>query len=271
MPFLEQDGIQFHYQVSGKGPALVFCHGLTGNLEQSKELLGTVPGFQMIVWDARGHGRTTPAGPSDHFTFEAFAHDLARLLDHLHVRDAIIGGISMGAAVSARYAILHPDRVRALVLVRPAWLDEGLPDGLLLYPLVSEYLRRHGVAEGRQLFAQLAKYQALREQFPDSAATLIGQFSQDEAVERRGRLDFIPRDSPIRSWQEVEALQMPALVVGNEPDVVHPWSYAVAWAEHLPFSRLVKVPSKPADYELHAREVRRHLTGFLEPFSGIES
>ena len=43
MPFLEHDGIRFYYEVSGSGPALVFCHGLTGDLEQPKELLGEFP------------------------------------------------------------------------------------------------------------------------------------------------------------------------------------------------------------------------------------
>lgn len=263
MPFLERDGIRFHYEVSGEGPALVFCHGLTGDLEQPKQLLGAIPAVQLVVWDARGHGSTMPAGPSDHYTFEAFAHDLAALLDHLHIGTAVVGGISMGAAVSTRFALLHPGRVRALVLVRPAWLDSGLPDGLRLYPVVADYLGRYGTDEGRALFSELAEYQALLESFPDAAANIIGQFSQSHAVERRSRLDGIPRDAPIRNWQEVEALQMPALVVGNEPDVVHPWSYAVAWAEHLPLGQLVKVPSKSVDFEVHAHAVREHLAAFL--------
>jgi len=263
MQFLERDGIRFHYEVSGAGPALVFCHGLTGNLEQPKELLGALPGHQLIVWDARGHGKTTPAGPADGFTFKVFANDLAAVLDHLQIGSALVGGVSMGAAVSTRFSILHPNRVRALVLVRPAWLDEGLPAGLRLYPVVADFLDRYGVEEGRRMFAELPEYQILRKECSDSAANLIGQFSQDYAVERRSRLDGIPRDAPIRSWQEAEALRIPALVVGNEPDVVHPWSYAVAWAEHLACARLVKVPPRHGDFQAHAQAVRKHLAAFL--------
>ncbi len=83
MPLLERDGIRFYYEVSGDGPPLVFCHGLTGNLEQPKQLLGEFPGFRLIVWDARGHGETQPAGPAEHFNFDTFARDLAALLDDL--------------------------------------------------------------------------------------------------------------------------------------------------------------------------------------------
>ena len=44
MPFLEREGIQFHYEISGDGPPVVFCHGLTGNLEQPKELIQPLRG-----------------------------------------------------------------------------------------------------------------------------------------------------------------------------------------------------------------------------------
>src|ERR1043166_5378949 len=58
MPFLEQDGIQFHYELTGEGPTVVLCHGLTGNLEQPKQLVESLPGYQLLLWDARGHGKT---------------------------------------------------------------------------------------------------------------------------------------------------------------------------------------------------------------------
>jgi hypothetical protein len=49
---------------------------------------------------------------------------------------------------------------------------------------------------------------------------------------------------------------MPILVVGNEPDLVQPLSYAVTWAKQLPSGRLVQVPSEVLDFEEHARSVR---------------
>lgn len=266
MPFLEHEGIRFHYDISGEGPPVVFCHGLTGNLEQPKELIPSLPGFQFIVWDARGHGKTNPPGPRDGFTFDTFARDLAALLAHLDVREAVIGGISMGAAVSVRYAIRYPGRARALVLVRPAWLESGLPEGLRLHPRVAEYLEAYGVERGRQLFAELPEFKAMEEQHPDVTAGIIGQFSQEDAFARRDRLSGIPRDAPIRNWHEVEELRIPALVIGNDSDVVHPWSFAEAWASHLPSAQLVKVPPRPIDFPAHALAVRKHLEVFLEPF-----
>jgi pimeloyl-ACP methyl ester carboxylesterase len=175
-------------------------------------------------------------------TGEVFAGDLAVLLNHVEIRDAVVGGISMGAAVLVRFALRDPDRAHGLVLIRPAWLDQPLPEGLQLHLTVADYLGRFGVERGCELFEVAPEYQALRSQFPESAPSVRGQFFEDDAVARRGRLVGIPNDVPIRNWKEVEALLMPALVVGNEPDLVHPLFYAVTWAKYLPSGRLVQGP-----------------------------
>ena len=124
--FFSHDGIRFRYQASESGLPVVFGHGLGGDLEASQELLGDPEGYRFIVWDCRGHGGTEPLGPVEKLTFSSMVDDLAGLLDHLEVQEAVIGGISMGAGVAAQYALRHSGRVRALVLVRPAWLDSAI-------------------------------------------------------------------------------------------------------------------------------------------------
>lgn len=255
MPFLEHDKIRFHYELSGEGRLLVFCHGLTGSLENARDAFGVFPGHLQIFWDARGHGATAPFGPLNGYSFDGFAQDLAAILDHLNIRDAVIGGISMGAAVSARFAIRYPARVRGLVLVRPAWLTEPLPEGLRLFPLAAGLMERYGAQRGLELFDQ---------QFPDADATLREQFLLKDAAERRSRLVGIPGDTPIRDWAEVANLQMPALVIGNEPDDVHPLAYAIEWAKRLPHARFVQVPAKSAGFEPYAHAVHHHVAEFLK-------
>jgi pimeloyl-ACP methyl ester carboxylesterase len=169
----------------------------------------------------------------------------------------------MGAAVSIRFAIRYPSRVRGLVLVRPAWLDQPLPEGLRLFPVVADYLERFGADKGCQLLEESAEYRAMLKQFPDAAGGLRNQFFQEHAIERRWRLKGMPCDAPIRNWRQVENLRIPALVVGNEPDLIHPLSYAMKWAERLPLGRFVRVPAKSAGFEQHARAVRAHLAAFL--------
>ena len=169
----------------------------------------------------------------------------------------------MGAAVSTRFAILYPERVRALALVRPAWLTKPLPEGLSLFPVAAEYMERFGPSEGLVRFEQTVEYQKLLRDHPDTALGLREQFLLPDALARAPRITGIPSDAPVRSWSEVAALRMPALVVGNEPDYVHPISYALEWAQRLPYGRFVQVAAKSAGFGPYAEDVRRHLVDFL--------
>jgi pimeloyl-ACP methyl ester carboxylesterase len=262
MPTFEHEDVLFHYEVAGEGPVVALCHGLCGELSHVRDVVGPLPGHRTVLWDARGHGRTPPGAP-DTYTFDVFARDLAALLDHLGVTEAVIGGISMGAAVSTRFAIKYPERTRGLVLIRPAWLTSPLPDGLRLFPVVADYLGRFSAEEGCRLLERSAEYQALEDTFPDTAATLRAQFFENDAVARRGRLHGIPNDTPIRSWDEITVLEMPTLVFGNTPDVVHPLSFAMEWAQRLPRGEFVQTPSRTLEFDQHAEVVRIHLKSFL--------
>ena len=71
----------------------------------------------------------------------------------------------------------------------------------------------------------------------------------------------------IADWKEVEQLDIPALVVGNEPDPTHPLEFAKAWAVHLPQGRLIQIPSKIESIENHTLSFQKHLTDFLKSIS----
>src|SRR5688572_1804730 len=89
--FFQHAGVQFHYQLIGRGRPFVFCHGLSGDIEHPKQLIKEAPpGWQMIVWDSRFHGLTTPDSASRDLSFELFASDLAALMDHLKIASAVI-------------------------------------------------------------------------------------------------------------------------------------------------------------------------------------
>ena len=264
MATFERDEIQFRYDVIGDGRAVVFCHGLGGDRQQPKELIGPLNGYRLIVWDCRGHGETQPVGPADGFGFGPMAEDLAGLLDHLDVDRAIVGGISMGAGVAVRFATQWPQRAEALVLVRPAWLVQPLPENLTLFPRVAHLLRQLGPEAGLAEFQRMPELVAIRSSSPAVAESFCEQFTKPDAVQRSARLERLPADSPVGDWSVVESLAMPALVVGNESDAAHPMEFARTWAGHLPHARLVHIPSKSEDSARHAAEFRRHLTQFLD-------
>lgn len=109
MPFFERDRIRFHYRVLGEGSPLILTHGLGGDHTPMESLFGDLDGFQKILWDCRGHGKTEQVAHAEGYSFEVFASDLAPLLEQLGIREGAAVGISMGAGISARLAATRPD------------------------------------------------------------------------------------------------------------------------------------------------------------------
>lgn len=101
----------------GDGPPIMFCHDhLDDHTSFSAQAGDLADVYRVITWDARGaEGATTPDGRR--FTYGDLARDLFGLLDRLGIERAVLAGHGQGAALSVRAALLHPDRVRALVLI----------------------------------------------------------------------------------------------------------------------------------------------------------
>jgi len=108
MPYVSTNGIDTYYEVHGEGPAtpLVLSHGLGATSQQwLPHLLPLAKERRLILYDTRGHGKTT--APSDHrqYSLEIFAADLAGMLDAIGVKKAHIGGQSLGGMITANLAV----------------------------------------------------------------------------------------------------------------------------------------------------------------------
>jgi pimeloyl-ACP methyl ester carboxylesterase len=102
------------YALVGEGPTLLFAHGALGGYDQSLNMARLIHGFKVLAPSRPGYLRTpltTGRSPSEQ------ADAYAALLDALNIsRVAIIGG-SGGGPSALRFALQHPGRCWALVLV----------------------------------------------------------------------------------------------------------------------------------------------------------
>jgi len=87
------NGIDLYFEVHGHGPPLLLLHGFSGTSQDWLPLLGPwTAGFQLIIPDLRGHGRSgTLASP---FRHEDAANDIMALLDHLKIDQVKGVGVS---------------------------------------------------------------------------------------------------------------------------------------------------------------------------------
>jgi pimeloyl-ACP methyl ester carboxylesterase len=103
---------------AGDGPAVLLGHGLGGSARNWRPQLRALrPAYRAVAWDARGHARSQAPVEEAAYTPERLVADLGRVLDAQSVDEpAVVGGLSLGAAVALRFALASPDRLRALVL-----------------------------------------------------------------------------------------------------------------------------------------------------------
>ena len=105
-------GATINYEVTGRGPTVVFIHGWSHNMSVwDDQVPAFKTRFQVVRYDSRGFGRST--GFADE---SAEPHDILVLLEALHVRRAFIVGHSRGGSVALRFASAYPNRVAGLVL-----------------------------------------------------------------------------------------------------------------------------------------------------------
>jgi len=71
--------------------------------------------YRMVAVTLRGHGDSDK--PDNAYAMADFAGDLAAVMDHCGIERATVVGHSMGSIISQRFALDHPGRVRALILI----------------------------------------------------------------------------------------------------------------------------------------------------------
>jgi pimeloyl-ACP methyl ester carboxylesterase len=263
MPTFAHDGLAFHFEDTGEGLPFVFQHGLGGDVSQPCGLFRPPAGVRLLALDCRAHGETRPLGEPARIGIAQFADDLRALLDHLGIDRAVIGGISMGAAVALNFALRFPERVRGLVLSRAAWLDGPMPDNVRRYGTIARLIRQQGARRGLELFRESDDYREILRQAPESANSLAAQFESPRAEETVVKLERIPNDSPVRDLAALSATAVPTLVLANRQDPIHPFEYGTELARRIAGAEFRELTPKSVSREAHAQDVQRALEDFL--------
>ena len=113
------NGIDLWVERRGAGAPLLLLHGGGGIGQHWRLIFDAVPpGFELIIPDLRGHGRST--NPSGRIIFRQLALDVLALLDRLQVDRCSAIGMSLGAKTLLHVATMQPSRVDAMVLVSAA-------------------------------------------------------------------------------------------------------------------------------------------------------
>lgn len=216
----------------GSGEPLLACHALAFSKQffvDAADVLGER--YDVVAIDQRGHGESASVG--NHESLQDLAAELGTVMDHVGWDRAVLGGISLGAALTLSFTALHPERVVGLIQDLPAFSPRSA--------MADE--RAAAIAEALAAGDAPGALDTIAAGLPRVA----GRALREELERRWSRYpDLAPKlataFAAIRRWQVLEewpqaltALTMPVHVFGLMGDKSHPITVAqemVSWLPH---------------------------------------
>jgi pimeloyl-ACP methyl ester carboxylesterase/acyl-CoA-binding protein len=260
----KHEGYTLAYEIHGPndGVPVLLMHGILLDAAVNRDVALPLAdaGFRVILLDLLGHGRSDRAEAAE-LRNDFFAEQVIACLNHLHVDQAVVGGISLGAIVALQVAVTAPKRVRALVLEMPV-MEESTPfAAILLSPLVF----------ATNYFAWLYRpFARLLQRMPRPRKgvfeSVLNAAAQDpEAI--RSVLHGVLVGPVVPQRRLRRKIEVPALVIGHSGDWLHNLEDSRALAEELPNGRLLTAKSI-LELRLKPERLMPELLAFLRESTG---
>jgi 2-hydroxy-6-oxonona-2,4-dienedioate hydrolase len=266
------------YGIIGDGPPVLAVHGAGGGFDQGLDFGAALAsrGFRVIAMSRFGYLRTPlPADASA--AAQADAH--ACLLDALNIPRAAILGASAGAPSSLQFALRHPDRCTALVLVVPAVFVPragGAPSlqasaatqFLFNTALKSDFLFWAAIKLARSILMQaiLATPPEVVENASADETARVDEILRHILPVSPRRLGLLNDAAVVSSLEryELERIAVPTLVISVADDLFGTFDPARYTAEHIPHARFIGYPSGGHVWVGHQKEVISEIAAFLK-------
>jgi len=120
-----EPGVKLHVTDLGEGQPLVLIHGwpLSDEMYEYQYQYFSRKGFRVIGISLRGFGKSDK--PYGKYNFDVFSDDIKVVLEKLKIENAVLGGFSMGGAVTIhyvnKYKAAHVSKLALFAAAAPSW------------------------------------------------------------------------------------------------------------------------------------------------------
>ena len=246
MQRFQHDGVEIAFLDEGDGDPTVLVHGFASTAEVNWVYPGwvatlTKAGRRAIALDNRGHGASSKFYDPAAYHTALMAEDVRALLDHLGLERADVIGYSMGARITAFFALAHPARLRRAVL---GGLGIHLVDGVGLPGSIAEALEAPSLADVREPVGRM--FRAFAEQTKSDLKALAACIRGSRQTSTR---------------EQVAAIRAPVLVAVGTKDTIAGSAHELAAL--LPAGRALDIPGRDHMLAVGDRVFKQGVLEFL--------
>jgi len=119
MPYANNNGVKIHYETDGEGEPILLVHGFASNMHSwvgMRYVDALKFNYQVVMIDARGHGRSDKPHDIEAYRIETRVQDLICILNDLDIHRAHYWGYSMGGILGLGAATFGGDRFKSVVI-----------------------------------------------------------------------------------------------------------------------------------------------------------
>ncbi len=268
-----EPGLKVHVRVEGNAsaPTLLLLHGSNSSLQTWEPWvarLGT--DYRIVSLDLTGHGLTGPH-PKRDYRAETTVGVVDAVMTKLGINRFALAGNSMGGWISWNYALAHPDKLTALILVDAAGAPDSEPTAIpigfrlarapAVRPVLKIFTPRSIIT--KSLDQTMSVKAPLTEAAIDRYWELVRYPGNREATGDRGDVKRSPATP-----EQMKRLTMPTLVMWGAEDKLIPVRAADWFAGEIPGAKKViypKVGHIPMEEvpDRSAADVRAFLAGAI--------
>ena len=118
MANLNRNGVNIHYETYGEGQVVFLTHGFSATSKMwYNQIESLSENYCLVIWDMRGHGATDYPDDINLYNEKETIEDIRSILDELGVKEAVIGGMSLGGYMSLAFYNKYPKRVKSLLII----------------------------------------------------------------------------------------------------------------------------------------------------------